>query len=501
MNWIHAIRLGVLLTPLLAAPAWAGPPTTFTYQGVLRESGAPVNGSRTLRFSLTTDPTGMAPVGATLTQVVDVADGLFNVSLDFADELITAYAQVEGDPQWYLLVEVREPDTSFTKLLPPQPLAAVPYATHTRGLRIDADNNAYMKRNLIVGDLNNPLLTTATAFNVNLEDGMGVQNLLAIASDLSFSVYARLRQDGGGQTGLLEFRDDDDAILARLGGMPGSATYGYLDLDATPGSLGAQLNMRSDADIPTISLSGGGGASPWASALFLGNAQGVILDLNASGDQSVQLPPASISPIETAAEPGIASFIDHDLVRASSVDPNFLSKYIATLATVGINCPAPGYVVAIASCFYFNLAFDPLSQIADFYITTPDRIAFAPGLSNRIGATANLMTVSTGPTVMIQGVFEVDAPGVLTLAFWTAGENASQGGYPSYEDRRLTLMYFPTAYGGVNAEQVVTPVAPRSAGIDTRQRAELDAYRADINTLRRRIEALETQTHSQSHRD
>ncbi len=78
----YTMLLGILgwLALTLASPVIAQP---FTYQGVLKQNGQPVNGTLSMSFKLFTALTGGAQVGSTITQTVNVQNGLFTVPLDF----------------------------------------------------------------------------------------------------------------------------------------------------------------------------------------------------------------------------------------------------------------------------------------------------------------------------------------------------------------------------------------------------------------------------------
>jgi hypothetical protein len=104
------------------APALAPNGTSFTYQGTIEDLGSPANGSYNLRFSLWDDPTTGSQAGTPQTKSgVNVADGLFSVSLDFGSVF-------DGTALW-LEIEVQGPgDPGFTMLTPRQELTPVPYA-------------------------------------------------------------------------------------------------------------------------------------------------------------------------------------------------------------------------------------------------------------------------------------------------------------------------------------------------------------------------------------
>jgi hypothetical protein len=101
--------------------------TAFTYQGELRDAGAPANGSYDFEFQLFRGATGVDQVGPTnvLTTAngnpVAVAGGVFSVRLDFGD----AFA----GQQRFLQIRVKRPaDGAFTVLAPRQELSPAPHA-------------------------------------------------------------------------------------------------------------------------------------------------------------------------------------------------------------------------------------------------------------------------------------------------------------------------------------------------------------------------------------
>jgi hypothetical protein len=99
----------------------------FTYQGQLKSSNNPVNGTCDFQFSLYDAVSGGAQVGATQTiPAVNVANGVFTVVLNSSGEFGLAFT---GDAR-YLSIAVRCPtgSGSYTPLTPRQTLSAAPYA-------------------------------------------------------------------------------------------------------------------------------------------------------------------------------------------------------------------------------------------------------------------------------------------------------------------------------------------------------------------------------------
>jgi hypothetical protein len=100
--------------------------TNFTYQGQLKQSGAPLNDTADFEFRLFDALSGGAQVGSTdPVSNVNVVNGLFTVSLDFG-----ALA-FNGDQRW-LEIRARSPAGAgnFTTLTPRQPMTVAPYALY-----------------------------------------------------------------------------------------------------------------------------------------------------------------------------------------------------------------------------------------------------------------------------------------------------------------------------------------------------------------------------------
>jgi hypothetical protein len=128
---------GLLAGALAASAAPLG--RAFTYQGRLSQSGVPVDGPVTLRFSLWNmagvgdPPVGGVVVGGVQTVPgVPVSEGLFSVVLNSGDEF--GPVAFIGEERW-LQVEVCDDSScaSATVLGPRQALTAAPFAAHALG--------------------------------------------------------------------------------------------------------------------------------------------------------------------------------------------------------------------------------------------------------------------------------------------------------------------------------------------------------------------------------
>jgi hypothetical protein len=99
----------------------------ITYQGRLSGPNGAANGPFDFQFVLHADGGTDQPVGNVIAlENIEVANGLFNVSLDFGASAF------DGGARW-LAIAVRPGDSSgaYTALTPRQPLTVVPYALHS----------------------------------------------------------------------------------------------------------------------------------------------------------------------------------------------------------------------------------------------------------------------------------------------------------------------------------------------------------------------------------
>lgn len=124
--------------------------TAFTYQGRLGSGGNPANGFFDITFSMWTNASGPAQVGATVTtNAVAVSNGLFTVALDFGN-------QFPGADRWLEIGVRTNGGGAFATLAPRQKLTPTPYAITSSSLSGTLANSA-----LPTGG-NWPLSTTLT---------------------------------------------------------------------------------------------------------------------------------------------------------------------------------------------------------------------------------------------------------------------------------------------------------------------------------------------------
>jgi hypothetical protein len=115
----------------------------FSYQGVLKEDGSPVTGSRDMTFRLFSDGTCSTKVGSDIVKGgVPVADGLFSV------EVPVTQSNFNGQGLW-LEVEVGGTKIGCQEIVP------VPYALSLRPGATIADLTSDVKLNYSSGKINN----------------------------------------------------------------------------------------------------------------------------------------------------------------------------------------------------------------------------------------------------------------------------------------------------------------------------------------------------------
>ncbi|NJM38453.1 MAG: hypothetical protein HC845_11665 [Akkermansiaceae bacterium] len=121
--------LFLALAAVLSLTARAAPGDAFTYQGQLKQSGAPATGNYDLEFRLYAAASGgTALAGPVTVPNVSVSAGLFQTQLDFGQ------APFGGAQRW-LEIAVRPAGSgAYTTLTPRQELTATPYALRAKAV-------------------------------------------------------------------------------------------------------------------------------------------------------------------------------------------------------------------------------------------------------------------------------------------------------------------------------------------------------------------------------
>jgi hypothetical protein len=135
--FLLALLLSTINYPLSTSLAQG---TAFTYQGHLKQNGAPANGDYALQFTLYATSTGGGLVAGPITNAVTVSNGLFSVSLEFG-------LNFTGADRWLEIGVTTNGNGNFSTLVPRQKLTPTPYAilaqtVSTNGLAPGSYTNA-----------------------------------------------------------------------------------------------------------------------------------------------------------------------------------------------------------------------------------------------------------------------------------------------------------------------------------------------------------------------
>ena len=166
-------RSGVVLAALWFSSGIAafGQPTSFTYQGQLKQAGVPVSGTFSLDFSLwDAEVDGSLVAGPLNRPDTQVTNGLFNVVLDFPLEVFT------GVRLWL------EVFVDGVPLTPRQELTAAPYALHSAGPWVtNGQDISYVRGAVGVG-------TSAPAHPLDVAGDTKLRERLAVGNDAGFGI-------------------------------------------------------------------------------------------------------------------------------------------------------------------------------------------------------------------------------------------------------------------------------------------------------------------------
>jgi hypothetical protein len=204
--------------------------TAFTYQGQLKDNGAPANGAYDFQFALFDAASGGTQIGATLnSNDVTVTNGYFTTPLDFGANAFT------GDAR-YLEIAVRPGASSgaYTPLTPRQALTPAPYALALPGLYTQQNATS---PNLIGGHISNTV--TSGVYGATISGG-GENALANRVTDNYGTIGGGYNNQAGDNTGSIS-----DKAFATIGG-GGNNTAGWY---ATVGGGYSNDASGSDATI------------------------------------------------------------------------------------------------------------------------------------------------------------------------------------------------------------------------------------------------------------
>lgn len=208
--------------------------TAFTYQGLLKNGGQPVNGLHDLRFSLFTAASGGVQVGTT--QCVDnvtVTNGVFTTTIDFGQQFATPstpFLQIELRADTGLTCATT---TGFTALLPRQSLTAAPLANHAKSaFALDAADGS--PANALIVDNNG-----------NIGIGTATPGHSVTIANTAPTIALQDTDSTTQQVGFVSYRDSSNVERAWVGyGNPGDPDFSI-------------VNARTGGDIVLTPLASG----------------------------------------------------------------------------------------------------------------------------------------------------------------------------------------------------------------------------------------------------
>lgn len=170
----------------------------------------------------------------------------------------------------------------------------------------------------------------------------------------------------------------------------------------------------------------------------------------------------SVQAIDITNEPGVAAYVGDYYMYLED------STYDA-ICSLTINCPAAGYVMAVAHGRIATLPQHTEGTNSYAMVGLSDNPTSLPGnqdLDFHIDSSAHTGTYSI--PFGLTSMFTVNAAGAYT--YYMVGFEHS--GSISVADMQLNLVYFPTAYGSV--DPIPPPVAPRGNDVPGLEGSALD---------------------------
>lgn len=444
---------------VLSAPAFAQPPSTTSYQGVLTTpSGTLVpDGDYAMTLRLHDAAAGGSVLWSESHPAVTVKAGVFSVLLGSVTPLSLAFDK----PLWLGLQVGGDPE-----MTPRVPLASAPYAL---GLRLPFDGTttgasaSFTIRN---GNLNAPALAVDRQLDVGTGANEGILRMI----------------QGGGSPNVSLLLDDFGFAPngGQIQGFNGAGNPTY-SLQPDVNGVGGFFSVRRNAVNTGFTVDGNYNNTGNPRVLIDGFASDALFDMNATGDAAVVLPANSIQQAEIGDEPGIAS-IDESVSQS-------LTGGISTVLSRTITVPELGFVVAIGS-------FD-----AEMGHTSGTASRIIAGINVNQDLSFSSITrvpwveaaAPSGQYRFPTSVNEVFAVPAGTHTFYLLAQEVSTVGFAN--DASLTLMYFSTGYGTVSKAEGAATKPGEESKRGTLTQAEVAAEQAahsrgQLDRLQRELDAM-----------
>ncbi len=280
----------------------------------------------------------------------------------------------------------------------------------------------------------------------NQELVLGSNNQTMVVLDASDAVKIGNSYMWSGKLDVYRLGVTTPEVVCTTNAYGGSATFSdeggntTVSVSADDNGTGGLIRVARDATYSTsegIELNGNWASTEAPALRVLGPDRSAVLNMSVEGNSSVTLPTNAIGSTEMLNEPGIGHNRDFwGIALTGGVD---------VLASRTVTVPAAGYVVAIGSC---EISLSHAAGVdARAAIAVSDDAGF-PGDGYILQRVNTADAGNFGFAVATHAVFSVAGAGSSTY-YLLADE---QTGSWTASAIRLTAMYFPTAYGTVDAE-------------------------------------------------
>lgn len=480
------ILCGVLAGLGVSGLAGAQLDNGFTYQGRLVDGGAPADGDYEVRLEFFDAQTGGTSFLTIPFQPVTAEDGLFTVGFSYVDELFDRPGRV------FVEIAVRPAGAGgFTVLSPRQRIDAAPLAdkANIAEFAIDAPATTLTEAYAAGGGT---LTTDTTTGRLDIEGFGGTRFSHGANGRVEFDFSTGLFGVSNNGVTQWSITNSPNQFLASL---PADTNGQIAEFGGNPFNDGGRLFLFPDTN--ENRSTNGGGAFLYGNRV--GNGDGglrlngpqssMTFSTNDSGDNAVQLPQSSISPLETSAEAGLDAFESDNQNTYGSAS----SGQEIDILTDFFTAPADGFLVIISTAEIEWDTATSLGVLANFGISVDEDfgptqdLSFGvdpsvPGTEYRWSPTAHrTVPVSGGQTYRISMVFQPTISNTNDIV--------------RLRDKNLTMMYFPTLYGEFSPTLVAGGNSSLGAPVDgsaaQSAQGEVDRLQREVEAMRQRMEALE----------